>query len=146
MDILVYFLDMGVALNTNDGSCNLIGKAVLANDMEILKCLIERGADVNDEEFRNPVYYCAETGNVEIMQYLIDCGADVNAVRVWEDGSRSDPPIERAITRGQFEALKVLVENGADIYIDFYGRTIVEYAQDQGSENIYNYLKQIYEG
>ena len=108
--------------------------------------MVERGAEINDKNCENPVCYCAETGNAEIMQYLIDCGADVNAIRVWEDGSRSDPAILKAITLGQFEALKVLVENGADIYIDFYGRTIVEYAQDQGSENIYNYLKQIYEG
>lgn len=147
MDILVYFLDMGVELNTNNwAGCNLLGEAVLSNDIEILKYLVERGAEINDKNCENPVCYCAETGNAEMMQYLIDHGADINSVMVAGDGSKGDPAILKAITRGQFEALKVLVENGADIYIDFYGRTIVEYAQDQGSENIYNYLKQIYEG
>lgn len=147
MDILVYFLDMGVELNTNNwAGCNLLGEAVLSNDIEILKYLVERGAEINDKNCENPVCYCAETGNAEMMQYLIDHGADINSVMVAGDGSKGDPAILKAITRGQFEALKVLVENGADIYIDFYGRTIVEYAWDQGSENIYNYLKQIYEG
>ena len=147
MDILVYFLDMGVELNTNNwAGCNLLGEAVLSNDIEILKYLVERGAEINDKNCENPVCYCAETGNAEMMQYLIDHGADINSVMVAGDGSKGDPAILKAITRGQFEALKVLVENGADIYIDFYGRTIVEYAQVQGSENIYNYVKQIYEG
>ena len=147
MDILVYFLDKGVELNTDNwASCNLLGEAVLSNDMEILKCLIERGAEINDKDCENPVCYCAEKGNAEMMQYLIDHGADINAVIVAGDGSKGDPAILKAIILGQFEALKELVENGADIYIDFYGRTIVEYAQDQGSENIYNYVKQIYEG
>lgn len=144
-DILQYFFDNGVDVNTNDGNgCNLLTYAVLTENINMIKYILDCGANINDNQCENPLYYATEKGNGEIMEYLISRGADVNTVRCWEDGSVSDVPIIKAISIGQLEALKVLVKNGADIYIDCYGRNIVEYAAYCGSDNIYEYLKQIY--
>lgn len=52
------------------------------NDLETLKALIEKGADVNaKDEFcnRTALMYASFNGYLEIVKYLIDKGADINA-------------------------------------------------------------------
>ena len=48
--------------------------------LEMVNCLIEHGANVNNEDgFKGtPLHYAVETGSLEIVTYLIEHGADVN--------------------------------------------------------------------
>ena len=49
--------------------------------LDIVKCLIEKGADVNakDEDEETALHLASEEGHLEIVQYLIEKGADINA-------------------------------------------------------------------
>ncbi|OEJ15271.1 hypothetical protein BFL38_13275 [Brachyspira hampsonii] len=51
------------------------------NDLETLKSLIEKGADVNAKDNDNwtALMLASDNGHLEVVKYLLDKGADVNA-------------------------------------------------------------------
>lgn len=54
--------------------------------------------------------------------------------------SQGKPPIHLAIDLNCFEALKLLVERGADIHAEYNGLTALNYAFDLDRMNMFNYL------
>jgi len=63
--------------------------------------------------------------NLDSIEILIDNGVDVNAI-----ANNGSTPLHQAIVGGNFEAIKKLVELGADLTIkDKYNRTPPEYAK-----------------
>ena len=84
------------------------------NGAEILKILIDNGADVNTKGYNNktaPIFIACRLNNIEIVKILIDNGADVNAVSGWF----KDTPIFTACWNNNIEIVKLLIENGAEI-------------------------------
>ena len=83
---------------------------------EIIKFLIEKGADVNgkDDEENTPLHYAVlEEGGIdkEIVQLLLDKGADVNA-----SNSDGDTPLHLVVSYPESsEITKLLIEKGADV-------------------------------
>ena len=76
---------------------------------EIVKMLIEKGADVNpvvDKNGATALHFASYYGYSEIVKMLIEKGADVNAVDGW-----GDTALHRAL--GNSEIVKMLVEAGA---------------------------------
>ncbi len=59
---------------------NLLKNAVFNNNIEFVKTLIQKGADVNvyGNDYDAPLTIAAERGYVEIVRMLIDAGANVN--------------------------------------------------------------------
>lgn len=82
-------------------------------NIEIIKLLIENGADVNCQTQINnsPLHYAAtlKENGVEIMKLLIYKGADVNAKNFYED-----TPLHRAVFNS-LENTKTLITHGADV-------------------------------
>ena len=96
-------------------------------NIEIIKLLIENGADVNNKNFidSSPLHYAVELKNTEIIKLLIDKGADVN-----NKNSFGDTPLHRAVFNS-LENTKILIENGADIKAkDKDGKTPLDIAKD----------------
>ena len=62
---------------------NLRGKQLIhyANNLELIKCLVEKGVDVNcaDKNGWHPINYaCIRNDNtLEIVKYLVENGADI---------------------------------------------------------------------
>jgi ankyrin repeat protein len=82
-------------------------QAAADGDIEQIKLLIQKGADVNarDGERNTPLEYAIEEGNVEIIQLLIEAGADVNA----------GAPLQAATYANSIETVRLLIERGADL-------------------------------
>jgi len=90
---------------------NLIN-AVLEGDIEKVKDLIERGADLEfgGEDGCTPLIRAAEEGYMEIVKLLIEEGADINA-KV-DTGSAA---LIASANEGQTEVVKIFIQNGANI-------------------------------
>lgn len=120
-------LALGVDVDSTGDSCinmkpsprgvTLLMKSARAGDKEMVKLLLENGANVNamDSWEDTPLTYAisgnAISGkNLEIIGLLIKKGADVN-VR----GEYDRTPLMEAAATGDLEAIKYLLDNGADI-------------------------------
>ena len=108
------------------------------DQLEILKFLLEKGADIKAKytDAEELIIFGAETGNLELIKILVEAGADYsnnynsplhhaksvevakyfleNGVAV-DAGDKGDKPIHTASRNANFEVVKFLVEQGAKI-------------------------------
>jgi ankyrin repeat protein len=87
----------------------LLIDAIKMNDTATASSLISSGSmNLNDEPL--PLHCAAEHGRVEIMTLLLDAGEDINAADEYQSTA-----CHVAIESNQFDALKLLVERGANL-------------------------------
>lgn len=100
--------------NLDDGKTPL-HFAVEAENENIVKVLIDAGADVNamNKDEYTPLRLVPQSDdNVNILKLLIDAGSDVNSnSSLWNDGTL----LHEAAESGKVNILKVLLESGADV-------------------------------
>ena len=103
-----------LALGININSRTFLGdqgsalhRASSAGQIETVKFLIEKGADVNikDEASILPIHRAAENGHAEIVKILLENGAFPDP----KLGYTSKVPLNYAARGGQIEAAKVLL-------------------------------------
>jgi len=81
-------------------------------DIEQVKLLISKGADVNekDKEGRTALHYASEKSHIEVAKLLISQGAYVNAMdRNWAK------PLHYAAMHGDRQTVELLLNEGADV-------------------------------
>jgi len=101
---------------------NPLEEAVDSNDPQIVKLLIEKGANVRDSSL--PLFSAAYSNSVEIAKILVENGADLNEATT--DGRT---PLMIAVEQGSYEMVRFLLEKGADVSRkDSHGDTVVQYA------------------
>jgi ankyrin repeat protein len=90
------------------------------NDTATASSLISSGSvNLNDEPW--PLHRAAQHGRVEIMTMLLDAGADINAVDEYHTLR-----VMSQFSNNQFDALKLLVERGANLgVVDSDGRSLL---------------------
>jgi uncharacterized protein len=98
----------------NRGLESAIFPAIRGGQIEIVKLLIERRANVNahNELGDTPLLVAVEHGPIEIVQMLLDAGADPNKPNF----ERSIRPLIAAVSRGDAEIVKALVK--ADAWVN----------------------------
>jgi ankyrin repeat protein len=99
------------------GGTPLCIAAAWNSNLEVLKYLVSRGADVNarNNDGATPLHYVAHHNpdNIEVFRYLVSQGADVNAKLHWGH----TPLHDFAMRHGSnVEVLKYLVSKGAKVY------------------------------
>jgi hypothetical protein len=107
----------------NDDNVNAaqqLSDAIEKNDIATASSLISSGSlNLNGNPL--PLHHAAFLGRVEIMTMLLDAGADINAV----DKNRNTA-CRVAIWYDQFDALKLLVERGANLgVVDSTGSSLL---------------------
>ncbi|KFY00453.1 hypothetical protein V490_01337 [Pseudogymnoascus sp. VKM F-3557] len=90
---------------------NAVQAAVIAAGIEIVKLLIERGADVNEggEDYESPVIDAAVGGQQQIAQLLIEKGAEVDKLF-----GGLGTAVVGATLADKDETVRLLVKEGAD--------------------------------
>jgi ankyrin repeat protein len=106
--------------------------AIDKNDTGTASSLISSGS-VN---LNGKLHRAAERGRTEIMAMLLDAGADINAV-----DERRRTACHVAIWSNQFDALKLLVERGANLgVVDSYGHSLLWIVAQHGTDERYAIL------
>ena len=143
--------------NDNEDETPLLD-ALKNRNIELARKLIREGADINEvnEYGQTPLHVAVEYNcdNIDIAEYLIEKGADVNSG--FEDGwaplheavsclsVANDAMIELLLSNGaktdlfiatgigDLNAVKEILNDGADANTEFFGRTPLQTAADMG--------------
>ena len=88
----------------------LLHQAVAAGDIDQIKSLISKGADVNakDRSGRTPLHYAAQWGHKDVAELLLAKDADVNV-----KDNRGRTPLSLAEEEGHNEIVELLRKHGA---------------------------------
>jgi ankyrin repeat protein len=116
--------------------------AAKGGSLELVKCLISLGADVNAKGGTfcgAPVNLAAGYGHLHIVQTLVAEGAELDV---------SEPernPLFSAIQGGHLEIVKFLVERGIDYRVRYTGESMKDmdalaFAHERGKSEIAEYL------
>ncbi|KIX01363.1 uncharacterized protein Z518_09088 [Rhinocladiella mackenziei CBS 650.93] len=105
---------------------------------EVVKMLLDRGADVNAEGggFDNALQVASVEGHSEVVEMLLDRGADMNA-----QGGHYGNALQAASFDGHSEVVQMLLDRGADVNIQGgkYGTALLA-ASRYGHEKIEHIL------
>ena len=133
--------------SATDNGKTTLRDAIRQGSMEIVKDLVEHGADVNatDADGETPMDYAICWCKTEIAQYLVDHGADVN-----HKDQKGRPLLMRACSPfghpPSLAIVKCLVMNGANMNAKYKGQTALDAAIENkntnwGSEEVVAYLQ-----
>lgn len=104
-------------------SCEILSRAVLNKQMQIVKLLLDQGFDVNGVfQTTTPLLIAASVGNLEITELLLDFGADINGLE------NEESPIDKAVLKGHRGIVALLLKRGADINREVDGMTALTIA------------------
>src|SRR3990167_9178369 len=98
----------------DDGGQTILHYATNWNFTNIIKYLIDRGADVGNPDMADntPLDNVINNGNIEILDYLFNMGMDVN-VEITYYGTL----LNAALLSNNINMLKFLIEKGVDVKI-----------------------------
>lgn len=89
---------------------------ILSPTSAIAKVLLKEGADINKKftfEGWSPINMAAKEGKTDLLKVYVDHGADVNDVN-----NLGATPLLYAIRNGDMEAVRLLIEAGADVSLE----------------------------
>jgi len=126
-------------INNKSEDVDLSGGIFFASregNFEVVKILINSGADPNDDKHKwTPLNLAAFNGNFDVVDYLIHSGADVNKLcnseaRIIKDNyveekdgkfyyqfvktNKGETPLSAAISKGDIAIVTLLIKNGAN--------------------------------
>lgn len=118
MAIAEYLVQKGADVNLRTPSGSPLFGACLANDAEMARLLLEKGANVNEvfDDIWTPLHGAYKSAAV--TRLLLEAGASVD--RVLEESGRS--PLFLAAEWGQTDIVEALLEHKADVNLRFLPR------------------------
>lgn len=138
-------------LRRQDGSDIWLQKAASDGHLQVIQALVELGLDINtpdnpgdptnsDDQFSYPegaIMWAATEGQQEVVRWMLDHGARINYV---VNGKSRCIPLISAARKGHLDIVKLLVQQGADIYGNINGLTAINEAEDFGQYDVRDYL------
>ncbi len=116
--------------------------AIDSDNFEVVRILVRNGVDPNrfvNAPNRPPAFFAVSKGAIKSLRVLAECGANLRNIKV--DGM---PILALAVAKQEAEAVKILVENGADVneIIAYEGANLYPIDFAQGNQSVISYLKQ----
>ncbi|MHC4604697.1 MAG: ankyrin repeat domain-containing protein, partial [Planctomycetota bacterium] len=134
--LLVSFSPVPTFASANVGkTTEALQQAARDGDIEHVRLLIARGADVNakDNSGWTPLHQAAGGGHKDIVELLIEKGADVNA----KDNKLGMTPLHWAAGTGRSEVAELLIARGAEVNAqDKDGQTAAWWAKNKGHTQV----------
>lgn len=138
--MVISALKKGANVDTRYRGWTALRWAIQENHIDIVKLLIDSGADIEDvDDIGFTILNTAiGTKNLEIVKILVEKGVDIN--KITERGVS----IITAFAWGSIDIIKYLIEKGADISIaDKDGKIPIDYAIDNEHQEIVDYIEEI---
>lgn len=105
--------DLNQLILAKDFTGTLLSFACKTNNIQLIKKLLENGADANKTYNKEtPLLFAYKTNNIQLAKILLEKGADVN-YRLEEGNSY----LHEACKDGHIEMAELLIEEGADLNI-----------------------------
>ncbi|CAN5583004.1 hypothetical protein BH20ACI4_BH20ACI4_01860 [soil metagenome] len=119
---------------------NPLSLAVSNDDIEEVKNLIAKGADVNGREKNSknttPLFLAVENGNAEVAETLLNFGAKINA-----RDNEKQTPLMRLDEDASAELVRLLIKHGAKVNLtDKEGNTALILAVEYGRTEVFQEL------
>jgi len=130
-------IDLNTQCHTNQNMIwhgTILHRAARANRLDIVKYLVESGADINasNNEGTTPLYAAVIRKYYGIVTYLLENGANPDTC-----ANTGFTPLTFSITRNDINMVILLLDHGADKeYRHMNGRTAVEWANVYGYDDI----------
>ena len=142
LEKVIGLLHAGADVESGDGVGDTpLSVASAAGHAEVVKALIEHGANVNaaeESEFYTALMAASVNGHVEIVRLLLNHGAEVDA----EDDYNATA-LTRAAEHGYADVVRLLLEHGADAGIrEERDMTALELAESRGHQEIAAMLRE----
>lgn len=142
MDYVLVALKQGADPDMSEPNFNTTALifASLKNNLDIVKILVENGADVNEKDDMRvtPLYVAAEQGNLDIVKYLIEHNA------IPYETFTGGTALMAASDKGHIDIVEYLLDTGSFInYINsstIGGNTALFFAVSRGKTNIVKLL------
>ncbi|ETR70003.1 MAG: ankyrin repeat protein [Candidatus Magnetoglobus multicellularis str. Araruama] len=162
VNLLLGKISSDICYSAGDRTC-LIGymespihTAVKANDIELAKILLHKGANINTQAIEveidrwdicnilTPMIIACQQGNIVMIKFLLENGANVNIKKKHshcKDIAQSSA-LHIATRNNNKEAVKLLLEHGADVdHEDYHGDTALQIAEQLKYIEIANIIK-----
>ena len=124
--------DIDINSKDDESSVTPLMIAVKRNHVEVVKCLLQKGADISlttESNKRNALHIASQHGSVEAMEMLLsyDLRPDSRDVE-------GNTPLACAAASGQIEAVNCLLKHGADPFLKGKnGWSILHFAAQSGN-------------
>lgn len=138
-------LKRGAQLNVGNGErrSSPVGKCISSGNIEVLKLLLQAGADVNAPIGGNsPLADAAVDGRIDFVKELLAAGADPNQTSPPPSGFT---PLMSAVAGGRLEILETLVTAGANVNAvnEVMSQSALDIAEDRKRHTIVEFLKSV---
>jgi ankyrin repeat protein len=141
VDMIKLLMSYGANINVvfDAEICTGVHIAVLKNNTELLKVLVEYGVDINQKNVdgSTPLYYAAKYSYISCAKYLIQQGALINLCNKIDD-----TPLCIAAYNGNHKMCELLIQHGANPDIKCEkGFTAIEWANIKGYKTCAEIIK-----
>ncbi|MGN6665761.1 MAG: ankyrin repeat domain-containing protein [Trinickia sp.] len=118
---------------------NAMMLAALNGDTDLVKALIDQGAEVNKKGW-TPLHYAASNGHDDIVKLLIDHSAYIDA-----GSPNGTTPLMMAARGNYLSTVKVLLDAGADSHVkNQIGLTALDFAKHYHAKDVAYALQDMY--
>ncbi|MDQ7055090.1 MAG: ankyrin repeat domain-containing protein [Persephonella sp.] len=112
--------------------------AVKEGDAELVKYLLEKGADPNGKGAfgETPLHIAVDRGYLDIVQLLLERGADPNA-----QSNEGNTPLHMAVIASSADIAYELIKKGASVDVEnSFGKTPLDVARELNDEKMIKIL------